>query len=159
MRVRTLGIILFAVGFLMFLYEMDLLSMGLIWVLGGVAASIVHLRFASYPGLLVFGCGALAWGVHLYISQYYAPQMHRPMLFLLFGLGAALAYLTEVMLGSSVRWLLWGSLVLFMFAGIEFFHVMFYHPFPDGFTRYWPVVLIALGLWLIIGVNQRAAGG
>ncbi len=159
MQVRTLGLIMLAVGALIFLWELDLLSADLMWIMAGLTVLAIRLWVIPHQGLVLLGWLGVAWGVHLHIHHFYGPQMYRPMLFLILGLGAVLAYLTEAILTYSSRWLLWVGSVLLLLAGVEVAHVWHYRVAPGGLERYWPIILVALGLWLVVGGDGDSADG
>ena len=121
----------------------------------GASFLVGYLLMGYRRSLLVAGCCLSALAIFNSVVDHYATWMRGPLFFLLFGLAFAVVYLVEGVMGRSVRWPLWSALGFFGFS-VFLVLVEFGYLAPGAeYWRYWPVVLIAWGLWLLAGSVRR----
>lgn len=155
MDAKKLGVGLILAGVIAFIVSTGYFTGDAFLLLLGAALLAGYLLTGYRRGLLVAGSCLSALGIFNAVVDRYAAWVRAPLFFLLFGLAFAVVYLVEGVMGRSVRWSMWMSLASLGFSGflilVEFGYLV---PGPE-YWRYWPAVLIALGLWLLAGSTRR----
>ena len=151
-----MGTLLITFGIVMFLQVNFNLSGP--WFLYALAASFLatHLVSGSY-GMLIPGCiiSGLAAGIHL--TVHYKGMMGTSLFFTSLGFSFLLIYIIDRLRRPSSIWPLIPGCILTGF-GTTFFAIKKGWIQPSLFTnlfRFWPVILIGMGLYLIIRSLKR----
>lgn len=155
MNVRIIGTVLIIFGLVIFGIQAGIITGDLVLILVG-AGFMVCYTLSGYPtGLLVLGACLSAVGIYSGTAAYYASWMKGPLFLLLLGLAFSIVYLVETVIGKSSRWALYPTFGLLAAFGLLFALRSDHLVLNAALLRYWPVLLMAVGLWLILVPARR----
>ncbi|MFO8059206.1 MAG: hypothetical protein R6U70_00910 [Bacillota bacterium] len=155
MNARFAGIVLVVSGLLIFAGTLGIVTRDLLLVLVGAGLMLCY-TFSGYrTGFLVMGSCLSAVGIYTGTASYCVSWMRGPLLFLLLGLAFALVYLVEAVMGRSSRWPLFPATGFLLAFALLFASRSAHVALDVVLWKYWPVLLMMLGLWLILVPARR----
>jgi len=157
MGTRTLGIVLIIVGLLVYLANIGVMSGEITLIALGAGLIVAYFTMGNKTGFLIAGSVVAAVGLFAALERWLPGDETGYLFFLFLALAFANVYLVELVVRGGGAWAGWVAVALAAFS-VFIFIVEVETPLATSIKAWWPVLLVAAGLWLLFTGRKIGKG-